>query len=191
MAQGGLKRTIPGFQRGKTVYDLDGSATVIGNLPHNVTKAKCIKITCIYTHAVAKQWHVTESSSSSQRNTYVNCMHKRISGTTFVRVITGSFKNSYFFHWLYSPLGPWPLFFSFMIILQTVGLLGRVINSSQGLYLNTGQHRHRINTYTHETSMPCVGFENTIPASKRAKTIHALDRSATVTGHLTTVLQIN
>jgi hypothetical protein len=28
-----------------------------------------------------------------------------------------------------------------MIILQTVGLLGRVISSSKGLYLNTGQHK--------------------------------------------------
>jgi hypothetical protein len=42
--------------------------------------------------------------------------------------------------------------------------------------------KHRINTYTHQTSMPCVGFELTIPASERAKTGHALDRSATVTG---------
>jgi hypothetical protein len=31
--------------------------------------------------------------------------------------------------------------------------------------------------------MPWVGFEPTIPASKRAKTVHALDRSVTVTGH--------
>jgi hypothetical protein len=31
--------------------------------------------------------------------------------------------------------------------------------------------------------MPCVGFEPTIPASEqRAKTVHALDRTATVTG---------
>jgi hypothetical protein len=30
--------------------------------------------------------------------------------------------------------------------------------------------------------MPWVGFESTIPASERAKTVHALDRSATVTG---------
>jgi hypothetical protein len=30
--------------------------------------------------------------------------------------------------------------------------------------------------------MPCVGFEPTIPASERAKTVHALDRAATVTG---------
>jgi hypothetical protein len=62
------------------------------------------------------------------------------------------------------PLGPWHLiFFRFMIILQTVGLLGRVISSSQDLYLTTGQHKHRINTYTCQTSMPCVGFDPTIP----------------------------
>jgi hypothetical protein len=30
--------------------------------------------------------------------------------------------------------------------------------------------------------MPWVGFETTIPASERAKAVHALDRSATVTG---------
>jgi hypothetical protein len=107
-----------------------------------------------------------------------------------------------------------------------------VISPSQGLYLNTGQHKHRINTfflfplalqptfgpwptfmkpsvslrfsrswtigmtpwagdqlvarlllvYKHQTSMPWVEFEPTIPGSERAKTVHALDRSATVTG---------
>jgi hypothetical protein len=87
----------------------------------------------------------------------------------------------FFLHCLYSPRGPWPLFFSFMIILQTVRLLGWVIGSSQSLYLNTGQHKHRINTYTDQTSQSCVGFKPTIPASKRAKTVHALDRLATVT----------
>jgi hypothetical protein len=71
-----------------------------------------------------------------------------------------------------------------MIILQTVGLLGRVIISSQGLYLNTGQHKHRINTYTYKISMPCVGFEPTIPVSERAKTVHDLDRSAALTDNL-------
>jgi hypothetical protein len=30
--------------------------------------------------------------------------------------------------------------------------------------------------------MPCMGFEPTIPASEREKTIHALDRAVTVTG---------
>jgi hypothetical protein len=38
------------------------------------------------------------------------------------------------------------------------------------------------NTYTHQTSMLYVGFEPTITASERAKTVHALDRSATVAG---------
>jgi hypothetical protein len=33
--------------------------------------------------------------------------------------------------------------------------------------------------------MPCVGFELTIPASERAKTVRALDRSATVIGNNT------
>jgi hypothetical protein len=87
-----------------------------------------------------------------------------------------------FFHWLYSPRGPWPLLSVSWSFLQMVGLFGRVISSSQGLYLNTGQHKHRINTHTHQTSVPWVGFEPTIPASERAKTVHTLDRSAPVTG---------
>jgi hypothetical protein len=33
--------------------------------------------------------------------------------------------------------------------------------------------------------MRCVGFQPTIPASERAKAVHALDRSATVTGLFT------
>jgi hypothetical protein len=67
---------------------------------------------------------------------------------------------------------------------QTVGLLRRVISPSQGRYLHTGKHKHRINAYTHQTSMPWGGFEPTIPASERAKTVHALDGAATVTGLL-------
>jgi hypothetical protein len=78
--------------------------------------------------------------------------------------------------------GPWPLIQYRNHISQTVGFLGRVISPSQGRYLNTGQHKHRINTYTYQISMPWVGFKPTIPASKWAKTVHALDRAATVTG---------
>jgi hypothetical protein len=88
--------------------------------------------------------------------------------------------NLLLLEWLYSPRGPWPLF-SFLIYSQSVGLLERVISSSQGLYLNTGQHKHRINTYTHQTP--------TITASERAKTVHALHRSATVTGQLLLLLR--
>jgi hypothetical protein len=39
-------------------------------------------------------------------------------------------------------------FFSFMIILQMVGLLGRVNSSSQVLYVNTGQHKHILNIHS-------------------------------------------
>jgi hypothetical protein len=70
-------------------------------------------------------------------------------------------------------------FFSFLIYTQSLGLLGRLIGPSQGLYLHTGQHKHRINS---QTSMPRVGFETTIPVFERAETVLALDRSATVIG---------
>jgi hypothetical protein len=56
---------------------------------------------------------------------------------------------------------------------QSVGLLGRGISSSQCLYLYT---------HTIQTSMPWVGFEPTIPAFERGKTVHTLDRKATVIG---------
>jgi hypothetical protein len=93
-----------------------------------------------------------------------------------------TFYTAYIFTGSTAPVDP-GLFLSFMIILQMAGLLGRVISSSQDLYLNTGQHKHRINTYTHQTSIPYVGFEPTVPVSERAKAVHALDRSATVTDH--------
>jgi hypothetical protein len=44
-------------------------------------------------------------------------------------------------------LGP-DLFFSFVIFFtQMVGLHGRGISPSQGRYLHTGQHKHRINAH--------------------------------------------
>jgi hypothetical protein len=39
--------------------------------------------------------------------------------------------------------------------------------------------------------MPRVGFEPTIPVFERAKTVHALDRSATVVGGFCTYKYIN
>jgi hypothetical protein len=49
---------------------------------------------------------------------------------------------------LYSSCGPLPLF-SFLIYTQQVGLLGCGIGSSQGYYLHTVQHKHRINAQRH------------------------------------------
>jgi hypothetical protein len=59
----------------------------------------------------------------------------------------------YFFSMVLPTLsGPWPLIqlrnHFFHKLSQTVRLLGRGISSSQGVYLNTGQHKHRINAYT-------------------------------------------
>jgi hypothetical protein len=59
----------------------------------------------------------------------------------------------------------------FLNLRHSVGLLGRVISPSQGRYLAQTQ-----------TSMPRVEFEPTIPAFERTKTVHALDRAATVIG---------
>jgi hypothetical protein len=42
-----------------------------------------------------------------------------------------------------------------------------------------------------QTSMLLVGFEATIPVFKRAKTVHALDRAATVSGRENHCRQIN
>jgi hypothetical protein len=86
--------------------------------------------------------------------------------------------------------GPRPLIQFRNHFSQPIGLLGRMISSSQGRDLHTGQHKHRINACTHQTSMPWVGFEPTFQASERAKTVHALDRAATVTGGLLTTIFI-
>jgi hypothetical protein len=76
-----------------------------------------------------------------------------------VRTATGIYPVLiYFFDWLYSPCGPCSIF-NFLIYSQSVGLLGRVISSSQDLSLNTGQHKHRINTFTH-TKYPCPKWDS-------------------------------
>jgi hypothetical protein len=78
--------------------------------------------------------------------------------------------------------GPRPLIQFRNHFSQTVGLLGLGISPSQGRYVNTGQHKHRINAYTHQISMPWMGFEPTIPASERGKTVHDLEPASSVTG---------
>jgi hypothetical protein len=50
------------------------------------------------------------------------------------------------------------------------------------IYLFTHRTTQTHNNRT-QTSMPLVGFEHTIPVFERAKTVHALDRAATVIGH--------
>jgi hypothetical protein len=52
-------------------------------------------------------------------------------------------------------------FFSFLIYTQSVRLIGQGISLSQGRYLHTEQHKHRINTHRH----PCLKW-NLNPRSR-------------------------
>jgi hypothetical protein len=81
-------------------------------------------------------------------------LHRIKHGDNFhLRVVLS--LSYFFFHWLYSPRGPWSLLFSFIIILQTVEHLGRVISSSQGFYLNTGQHKQNKHIHTPNIQALC------------------------------------
>jgi hypothetical protein len=77
------------------------------------------------------------------------------------------------------PLVDLDSFFSFLIYIQSVGLLGRGISPSQGRYLHTEQYKQNKRT---QTSMPRVGFEPIIPVFERVKTVHASDLATTVIG---------
>jgi hypothetical protein len=67
---------------------------------------------------------------------------------------------------------PRPLF-------QFLNLLGLEVIPSQGRCLHTRHHEENKRT---QTSTPQVGFETTILMFERAKTVHALDRAATMIG---------
>jgi hypothetical protein len=65
-------------------------------------------------------------------------------------------------------------FFSFLVYMQSAGLLGREIS------------RRKAATYTQnkrtQTSTSRLGFEPTTPVFERAKTVHALDSVTNVVG---------
>jgi hypothetical protein len=63
-------------------------------------------------------------------------------------------------------LGP-VLCFTFLIHSQMIGHLGRVISSSQGLYLNTGQHKHR-QPHIH-TEHPCHKWDSNLRSQRPSK----------------------
>jgi hypothetical protein len=92
-----------------------------------------------------------------------------------------------FFLWLYSPIQALAASMKLSVSLQlldlgqSVGLLGWVISLSQGLYLYTNTEKRTHNT---NTIHPChSGIQTHCPTSAHAKTVHALDCSATVTGY--------
>jgi hypothetical protein len=79
--------------------------------------------------------------------------------------------------WLYIPLDH-GRFFSFLI-LYTVGRTPFTGDQPVARPLPTHRTTQTQNKRT-QTSMPKVRFDPTIPVIKRAKTVHALDRTATV-----------
>jgi hypothetical protein len=81
--------------------------------------------------------------------------------------------------WIYSPCGPWPLF-QFLNV-YTVGRTLWAVDQPVAKLLPTHRTTQTQNK-RRQTSIPSVGFEPTIPVFERAKTVHALDRPATVTG---------
>jgi hypothetical protein len=74
-------------------------------------------------------------------------------------------------------VGPWPLFQ--FLNPYTVGRTPWTGDQPVARPLPTQTQNKRT-----QTSMPWVGFEPTIPAFKRAKTVHALDCAATLIGIL-------
>jgi hypothetical protein len=68
--------------------------------------------------------------------------------------------------------------FCWTSLTQSVRLLGWGISRSLGRYLHTGQDKQKRKRT--QASIPQVGFDPTIPLVERAKTVHALDRVATV-----------
>jgi hypothetical protein len=62
--------------------------------------------------------------------------------------------------WSLLPFWSIGLIYQFLDHLQTVGLFGRVINSSQGLYLYIGQHtKKNARAHTH-TKHPCPKWDS-------------------------------
>jgi hypothetical protein len=81
---------------------------------------------------------------------------------------------------------PWPLF-SFLI-LYTVGRTPWMGDQPVARPLPTRRTTQTQNKRT-QTSMPRVGFESKFQAFERAKTVHALERAATVIGWLALLLR--
>jgi hypothetical protein len=76
-------------------------------------------------------------------------------------------------------VGPWQLFQ--FLDFYTVGWTQWTGNQPVARSLPTHRTARTQNKCT-QTPMPLVGFKPTIPVFERAKTVHALDRTATVTG---------
>jgi hypothetical protein len=137
------------------------------DIPENMSESsRCPSQDTIKVHPVYKP----QALSLDQHAPSALCW-QGIKEMNFYIPFTFSFKMALPAHSGPSPLIQYRNHFS-----QTLGLLGWVISPLQGRYLNTGQHKHRINAYTHQIFMSRVGVEPTIPASEWENRVHALVR---------------
>jgi hypothetical protein len=119
-------------------------------------------------HTVPERWNLLPSSSSNNSSQFVtDLVFPLVQHLTHFRqvaswntvlgpvllpsyiVFQSNAIHSFIHQWLYNPLLGRGLLFCFVIsFTQTIGPFGRRIGPSQGRYLNTGQHKHRINAHT-------------------------------------------
>jgi hypothetical protein len=92
----------------------------------------------------------------------------------YLTICLSVYRSIYLSMALQSFVGHWPLL-QFLDPIQSVGLLGRAISRSIGRHVRTEQRKHRINAHRH----PCLERDSNA-RSQRSKTVHALDREATV-----------
>jgi hypothetical protein len=79
-------------------------------------------------------------------------------------------------------VGPWPFFFSFLILYRFVRI---PYTGDQSVARPLPAHRiAQTQNKSTQTSMPRVGFEPKIPVFELAETVHVLEIAATVIGQL-------
>jgi hypothetical protein len=146
----------PLVQYGQTIWEANFKKN-----PHNTEKRNLCKIRSIWHSSRSQYDTLMYEAGGSRHHNFNNNMStaavflgiEKVFDTTWRSGLVHKFPaiefrqvslnqlflSSFIHQWIYSPLlGP-GLFFSFVILFaQTVGLLGRVISSSQGRYLHTG-----------------------------------------------------
>jgi hypothetical protein len=111
-------------------------------------------------------WHYLDQLAQFHNTNYTCCCHhhNQLQGRTYMACSDSEFN--FWNLWLYSG--------------HLVGLLGRGISPTQGLYLHIGQYNtEKRKTHTY---MPRAGFEPTIPVFVQSMTVRALDGAASGTG---------
>jgi hypothetical protein len=104
-----------------------------------------LRVVCGGEDSNTAPFSLAKSSTRSERCDW------RLSGRSSVGLYFVTIISIYLsiYLWLYSLLLGLGCFFIFLIFTQAVGLLGWGISPSQGRWLYTGQHKHRINVNRH------------------------------------------